>query len=66
MTAFDVDSHFLRRYEVQRVGSELHEELWIPAEELEAFNQHIRGAIRLLAVVFTTRKDGEQHFMIEE
>jgi len=43
---FDVDKDFLGRYEVQNVGGVLHDELWVPAEELEIFNDHIIGEIR--------------------
>ena len=31
---FSVRSEFLSKYKVQKVGSELHRELWIPAEDL--------------------------------
>jgi hypothetical protein len=34
---------------VQTVGSRLHREYWIPAEELERFNQHIIGKIEVVA-----------------
>ncbi|MBW8684347.1 ADP-ribosylation/crystallin J1 [Chitinophaga rhizophila] len=45
VTMFEVDSTFLERYEVQNVGDGSHNELWVPAEELELFNQHISGDI---------------------
>ncbi len=43
---FDVDQVFLDRYPVQNVGGEIHNELWVPAEELSLFNEHIVGKIR--------------------
>jgi hypothetical protein len=42
---FEVDSDYLKKFEIQNVGGELHNELWIPAEELEEFNAHIVGKI---------------------
>lgn len=45
VTRFQVRSDFLARYETHVVGSRLHEEYWIPAEELEAFNDAIVGTI---------------------
>lgn len=48
VTRFEVDSNFLSRYEVQRVGSDLHLEYWIPANELEEFNGHIVGKIEVI------------------
>ncbi|NLR58611.1 hypothetical protein HGH93_10895 [Chitinophaga polysaccharea] len=47
VTRFAVDSRFLERYPVENVGGVIHNELWVPAEELEAFNDHIVGAIEV-------------------
>ena len=49
MTRFHVRSEYLRRYEVQTVGSSEHLEYWIPAEELEALNRNIIGEIEVIA-----------------
>lgn len=49
VTKFEVDSNYLKQFEVQNVGGELHDELWIPAEELEMFNSHIIGLIEVTA-----------------
>lgn len=48
VTQFDVDSEFLKRYNIETVGGPMHTELWVPAEELEAFNQHIVGPIQVV------------------
>jgi hypothetical protein len=45
---FEVDSNFLQRYKVENVGGEIHNELWVPAEELENFNKHIIGEIKVI------------------
>lgn len=47
VTKFDVSSEFLQRYTVENVGGDIHNELWVPAEELEAFNDHIVGLIEV-------------------
>src|SRR5258708_37275901 len=49
VTRFRVRSDFLRRYEVQQVGSAVHQEYWIPAEDLEEFNRQIVGTIEVVA-----------------
>ena len=50
VTEFDIDDAFVARYSVQTAGSaSLHRELWVPAEELEEFNRHIIGEIRIVA-----------------
>lgn len=46
---FRVDRDFLGRFPVQIVGGKLHEELWIPAEDLEEFNRHLVGPIEVVA-----------------
>lgn len=47
VTRFEVDAEFLSRYPRQVVGGREHEELWVPAEELEQFNAHIVGPIEV-------------------
>ena len=49
VTRFRVRTDFLRRYEVRVVGGSEHREYWIPAEELEEFNQNIVGEIEVVA-----------------
>lgn len=49
VTAFTVDSEYLRRFEIQNVGGVIHNELWVPAEELADFNRHIVGKIKVIA-----------------
>ncbi|HET7535718.1 MAG TPA: hypothetical protein VFJ90_04640 [Candidatus Didemnitutus sp.] len=45
VTRFDVDADYAARIPKKIVGSRVHEELWVPAEELPDFNAHIRGKI---------------------
>jgi len=49
VTRFEVDAEFIAQYEVQTVGGRGHQELWVPAEELEEFNRHIVGRIEVVA-----------------
>ena len=49
VTRFRVRSDFLRRYEVHQVGGAVHQEYWIPAEDLEEFNHQIVGKIEVVA-----------------
>jgi hypothetical protein len=46
---FQVDANFLLRYHVQTVGSSVHQEYWIPAEDLDEFNRHIVGQIEVFS-----------------
>lgn len=49
VTRFRVRREFLEHYDVQTVGGSVHQEYWIPAEELPEFNRHIVGAIEVIA-----------------
>jgi hypothetical protein len=49
VTRFRVRAKFLRRYDVQTVGGSVHQELWVPAEELDEFNRNIVGPIEVIA-----------------
>ncbi|SDG77801.1 ADP-ribosylation/crystallin J1 [Chitinophaga filiformis] len=49
VTRFSISKSFIEKYEPQNVGSTNHDELWIPAEELEVFNQHIQGKIEVVS-----------------
>lgn len=46
---FDVDAAYLERFDVRQVGGRDVLELRVPAEELEEFNAHIVGGIRMIA-----------------
>jgi hypothetical protein len=49
VTRFRVRRAFLERYAVQTVGARVHQEYWIPAADLEAFNRNIVGQIEVVA-----------------
>lgn len=49
VTRFDVKTSLANTYEKQIVGGRECEELWVPAEELTAFNQAIVGLIEVVA-----------------
>ena len=49
VTRFEVKSDYLAKFKVQTVGGSICQEYWIPAEELEMFNQNIVGNIKVVA-----------------
>jgi hypothetical protein len=52
VTEFLVDDDYGSKFGRQVVGAGSHEELWVPAEELEEFNEHIQGRIRVVDAFF--------------
>jgi hypothetical protein len=50
VTEFAVEDKYVSKFEIQVVGStRVHQELWVPAEELAEFNSHIVGLIKITA-----------------
>ncbi len=49
VTVFEVDDDYVSQFAPQIAGGQALKELWVPAEELEVFNEHIQGAITVEA-----------------
>jgi hypothetical protein len=49
VTRFRVRAAFLQRYQRQTAGASIHQEYWIPAEELPDFNAALVGPIEVIA-----------------
>lgn len=49
VTRFRVKADYIRRFPIRLVGAAaVHQELWVPAEELEEFNRNIVGLIEVI------------------
>ena len=49
VTRFAVRNEFVARYPIHTVGGSVHQELWIPAEDLAEMNRNIVGLIEVIA-----------------
>ena len=49
VTKFAVSSDYQKGFDVHVVGGSQHAEYWIPAEQLDEFNQNILGKIEVIA-----------------
>ena len=52
VTRFDVEDAYAGRFERRVVGATEHEELWVPAEQLDDFNRRIERPIEVIAAYF--------------
>lgn len=52
VTEFDISESYVQQFEVQNVGGHSHNELWVPAEQLQEFNQQIIGNIEVTAAFY--------------
>jgi hypothetical protein len=48
VTKFEVQKAFLDRYAIKDAGGKAHQEYWIPAEDIDAFNRAIVGEIEVV------------------
>ncbi len=49
VTRFAVDAAYAAKFQRGIVGGREHEELWVPAEELDEFNSHLVGKIEVIS-----------------
>jgi hypothetical protein len=47
VTRFAVRKDYLSKFKIENVGGLIHNELWIPADKLEEFNNNIVGKIEV-------------------
>ena len=45
VTEFEIPDDYFRRFTIQTVGLDHHQELWVPAEEMDEFNTKIANGI---------------------
>lgn len=48
VTRFEIDQNYISKFPIQNVGGDMHNELWIPSEQLHEFNSHIVGDIQMI------------------
>jgi hypothetical protein len=56
---FEIDDAYATKFPVQVVGASIHRELWVAAEQLEEFNEHLLGPITAEEAFFGSQFDGE-------
>jgi hypothetical protein len=60
VTRFEVEDEHVTTYEIKVVGSgATHQELWVPAEALSEFNDHIIGKITIEAAYYGAKFNGK-------
>jgi hypothetical protein len=59
VTRFEIAPDYAEKFETHTVGSKIHQELWVPAEELAEFNHHILGKIEVVASYYGDKSEGK-------
>lgn len=60
VTQFEISKAYISKYNIENVGGELHNELWVPSGELKEFNAQIIGRINVISAFFSN------HFMMPD
>lgn len=50
VTKFDLPTDYLKKYEIHNVGGFIHNELWVPSDDLRELNSNIIGQIEIVKV----------------
>ena len=59
LTRFEVEQSYVEQFVVQTVGGRIHQELWVPAEQLDEFNRHIISPITVEATYYGPQFQGD-------
>jgi len=66
VTSFTVDDDYICQFEVHNVGGVVHDELWIPADELPEFNSNILEEIHIEDVYYGGLFSGNVPSLVKE
>lgn len=56
---FEIDDSYVSKFKVEVVGGNIHQEMWVPAEELNEFNSHIIGEIQVSKTFYGDKYQGK-------
>lgn len=62
VTEFTIPLNYFQRFEVQNVGAANHNEIWVPAEELNEFNSMITNGIKVVKAFYGDKFSGIKEF----
>lgn len=62
VTQFEIDTAYISKFKVETVGTSMHQELWVLAEELEEFNAHIIGKIEVTGAFYGEKFVGKKQY----
>lgn len=65
-TEFEITEAEFLKYKVENVGGTIHNELWVPAENLDEFNEAIVGQIRITKVFVGEKFNGSTNQVVND
>ncbi len=65
VTEFKITEEEYLKYKVENVGGKIHNELWVPAEDLETFNTNIVEDIKVIKVCIGSQFKNVSHPLVQ-
>jgi len=62
VTQFEIPTDYFKKFEVQNVGASNHNEIWVPAEELDTFNSKILDKIKVIKAFYGEKFTGTKEY----
>lgn len=62
VTQFEIPEDYFKSFEVQNVGARNHNEIWVPAEKLEEFNDQLQSQIKIIKAFYGEKFEGEKEY----
>lgn len=66
VTEFEITEDEFLKYKIENVGGPIHNELWVPSEDLEVFNHAIVGDIKITKVFVGEKFKSPANQMVNE
>jgi len=60
--SFDIPADYFQKFNIENVGAKNHNELWVPAEELEEFNGQLLDRIKVEKVYYGKQFIGTREY----
>lgn len=62
VTQFEIPLDYFNKFNIENVGASNHNELWVPAEDLENFNAHILNKIKVVKAFYGKHYKGIREY----
>lgn len=62
ITSFEIPTEYFSKFKVENVGAVNHNEMWVPADELEEFNSKIISGIKVVKAFYGEKFNGRKEY----
>jgi hypothetical protein len=62
VTSFEIPMGYFNSFKIENVGAVNHNEMWVPAEQLEEFNSKIISGIKVIKAFYGDKHKGTKNY----